>query len=73
MCELRSVLVVNKAEKKEKKKKTEGFVSFDQLQAESEKLVAILKERETGMFTWHGLVRSQMKVIHDLIHPIFDK
>ncbi len=70
MCEFRSLPKKEKGEK-EKAEKPEGFGSFDRLQAEAEKLVAILKERETGMFTWHMCVHSQMKVVHDLLHPIF--
>ena len=46
-------------------------VSHDKLQEEAEKLVALLKERETGMFTWHMMLNDRLKAIHDILCPLF--
>lgn len=57
-----------KTQKKTKKPKT--GVSYDEVQAQAEKLVALLKDRETGLFSWHTCVNEQMKSLHDLICPL---
>jgi len=46
-------------------------VSYDELQEEAEKLVALLKERETGMFAWHMLLNERLKAFHDILCPLF--
>ena len=46
-------------------------VSHDALQEKAEKLIALLKERETGMFTWHMMLNEQLKEIHDILCPLF--
>ena len=47
-------------------------VSHDRLQEEAEKLVALLKDREVGLFSWHMLLNERLKTIHDLLCPLFD-
>lgn len=53
------------------KTKQKSEVSYDKLQEEAEKLVALLKDRETGMFSWHMLLNERLKTIHDLLCPLF--
>lgn len=48
-------------------------VTYDQLQAEAEKLVALLKDRETGVFSWHTCVHERLENLHNLLCPMFKK
>mgnify|MGYP001562450634 CR=1 FL=1 len=48
-----------------------AYVSYDELQDEAEKLLALLKERETGMFSWHMMINERLKAIHGIICPLF--
>ena len=46
-------------------------ITHDALQERAEKLVALLKEREVGMFTWHMMLNESLKEFHDLLCPLF--
>ncbi|MEK7653242.1 MAG: hypothetical protein AAB358_02080 [Patescibacteria group bacterium] len=46
-------------------------IGFDDLQQRLEKLVNLLKERETGCFTWHEMLNEQLKKLHGLLCPLF--
>jgi len=50
----------------------ESVFSHDKLQDEAEKLLSLLKERETtGLFSWHARLNERLKTIHDLLCPLF--
>lgn len=53
------------------KTEQKSVVSHDRLQEEAEKLVALLKDREVGLFSWHTLLNERLKTIHDLLCPLF--
>ena len=48
-------------------------ITYDLLQEKAEKLVALLKERQIGMFTWHMLLNESLKGFHDLLCPLLRK
>jgi len=43
-----------------------GEVLLDELQMEAEKLVALLKDRQVGLFTWHDFLRERVQKMHEL-------
>ena len=52
-------------------KTEQAEISHDRLQEEAEKLVALLKDREVGLFSWHILLNERLKTIHDILCPLF--
>lgn len=46
-------------------------VSLDQLQDEAEKLLALLKDRQTGMMSWHFCLNERLKGFYSLIAPLY--
>ena len=46
-------------------------LSLDEIQNEAEKLVSLLKERETGMFSWHMLLNERLMSLHNFLCPLF--
>lgn len=48
-------------------------VNLDELQAEAEKLVVLLKEREPGLMSWNMCVRERLEGLHKLISQALNK
>ena len=46
-------------------------ITHDLLQEKAEKLAALLKERQTGLFSWQMLLNESLKEFHDLLCPLF--
>ena len=44
----------------------EGKVTLTEIKNEAKKFVALLQEPETGLFTWHTLVRERLENLHRL-------
>ena len=42
-------------------------IDLDQLQAEAEQLVLLLKDRQPGLFSWGDMLRSRMIRIRQLL------
>ena len=45
-------------------------IDLDELQAEAEKLVALLENRELGLSTWHEFLRKRLITLHLFIHDV---
>jgi hypothetical protein len=41
-------------------------INLDELQQETEKLLALLRDRQPGMFTWNDFLVERMTKIHTL-------
>lgn len=48
-------------------------ITHDLLQQKLEKLLQLLKERETECFTWHGALNESLSELHELLCPLFRK
>lgn len=46
-------------------------ITHDALQERVEKILALLHDRQEGMFTWHMLLNEALKDLHDLLCPLF--
>ncbi|MEA3453035.1 MAG: hypothetical protein U9Q96_01725 [Patescibacteria group bacterium] len=46
-------------------------LTHDDLQERAEKLVALLKDREVGLFSWHLALNGSLQELYDLLCPIF--
>lgn len=44
-------------------------INLDDLQQETEKLFALLKDRQTGMMTWNEFMHERLVALHALISP----
>ncbi len=53
--------------------KERDIITYDELREKAEKLVALLKERQTGYSTWHMLLNISLQEFHDLLCPLFKK
>jgi hypothetical protein len=42
-------------------------MNLDELQLETEKLLSLLKDRQTGLITWNSFLRDRLCTIHALI------
>lgn len=42
-------------------------MNLDKLQAETEKLLSLLKDRQQGLFTWNEFLHERLVSIHALI------
>jgi len=42
-------------------------MDLDKLQAEAEKLVALLKDRQPGLMTWNGFLAERLTNIREMI------
>ena len=64
-------------QKQASEKKSEGAekkgINLDELQQETEKLLALLKERETGYASWHELMHERLTNLHALISQALGK
>lgn len=48
-------------------------ITHDLLQEQLEKALNILKQRETGLFTWHIALNEALSELHDTLCPLFKK
>lgn len=48
----------------------EQGINLDELQEETEKLLALLKDRQPGLFTWNELFKKKMEKTHSLLSQI---
>lgn len=67
--EIREVKESLLAQKQASAKKAEGeknTVDLDRLQQEVEKLLALLKDRQTGLAAWHDFMHERLENLHKL-------
>ena len=57
--------IIVSAEKKE--------ITHDSLQEQIERTLNILKQRETGCFTWHMALNEALSELHNTLCPLFKK
>ena len=51
---------------KPKSTKKKKGIDLDKLQQETEKLLALLKDRQLGMMTWNGFLQERLTNLHEL-------
>ena len=52
---------------------TEKGVNLDDLQQETEKLLALLKDREPGLMTWNEFLHERLQNLHKLTSQALGK
>lgn len=50
-----------------------GTISLDDLQQETERLLAFLRDRQPGLMTWNGFMRERLQRLHGLISQALRK
>jgi len=48
-------------------------VNLDELQQEAEKLVALLKDRQSGLMSWNMLMKERVESIHNMTGEVLGK
>lgn len=53
--------------------KPDTGISLDDLQTEAEKLLALLKDRQTGISVWHMFLHERLENLHKLTSQALGK
>jgi len=48
-------------------------MDLDELQNEAEKLVSLLKDKQTGLMSWNFLLRDRLEKLHELTSEALGK
>ncbi len=48
-------------------------IDLDELQQEAEKLLALLRDRQPGLMSWHGFLDERLRNIHTITSKVLGK